>query len=270
MAKKTPVALLLLASALLFTSCAAPSASPSPAGGKTPPASSSVPHLTGQWLLTSLNGAAPVAGSSVTAYFGADGVISGSGGCNRYNGTFTQTGSAIKVNEGMASTMMMCDEAVMAQETAYFKALAAARAFAMNGTELARNDETGKAVAKFAAQAQKLAGSSWTVTAYNNGKQAVTSVLAGTKPTVAFSADGTVSGSAGCNSFNGSAVEGDGTVKLGPLASTRKMCPSPEGVMTQETALLAALETAATFKIEGDRLELRTADNAIAVTLQKA
>ena len=268
--KKTPLAWLLVAAALVTTACAAPPAA-TPAGPGTTPAGTSVAHLTGYWLLTDLGGSAPVAGSSVTANFSTDGVISGSAGCNRYSGTFTTTGSAIKIGEQLASTMMMCtDPAVMTQETAFLKALGSARAFVMNGTELKLNDESGKTLTTFAAESQKLADTSWKVTNYNNGKQAVVNVLADTAPTVTFGADGSVSGSSGCNSFNGSAVEGAGTVKIGPLASTRKLCPTPEGVMEQEAALLAALESGATFTIEGNKLEIRTADKTIAVQLTKA
>jgi heat shock protein HslJ len=40
--------------------------------------------------------------------------------------------------------------------------------------------------------------------------------------------------------------------------------------MTQEAAYLAALESAATYRLEGRKLELRTEGGAIAVTLQQA
>ncbi|HXV97717.1 MAG TPA: carboxylesterase family protein, partial [Anaerolineae bacterium] len=53
-------------------------------------------------------------------------------------------------------------------------------------------------------------------------------------------------------------------------AATRKACPQPEGVMDQEMQYLAALETAATYQLRGDTLELRTADGALAVTFQSA
>jgi heat shock protein HslJ len=48
------------------------------------------------------------------------------------------------------------------------------------------------------------------------------------------------------------------------------MCTKPEGVMEQEQQFLKALETVATARFEGDRLELRTAEGALAITLTKA
>ena len=53
-------------------------------------------------------------------------------------------------------------------------------------------------------------------------------------------------------------------ITIGPLASTMKFCNDPEGVMDQEAQYLAALQSAATYRIEGNRLELRTADGALA------
>jgi heat shock protein HslJ len=47
------------------------------------------------------------------------------------------------------------------------------------------------------------------------------------------------------------------------------MCASPAGVMEQEQQFLKALETVTTARMEGDRLELRTATGALAATLAK-
>jgi heat shock protein HslJ len=47
------------------------------------------------------------------------------------------------------------------------------------------------------------------------------------------------------------------------------MCANPERVMEQEQQFLKALETVATAGFEGDRLELRTATGALAMTLTK-
>ena len=41
--------------------------------------------------------------------------------------------------------------------------------------------------------------------------------------------------------------------------TTLRACSEPEGIMEQEQQYLAALQTAATYRIEGERLEMRTA-----------
>ncbi|NIN65877.1 MAG: META domain-containing protein, partial [Anaerolineae bacterium] len=83
-------------------------------------------------------------------------------------------------------------------------------------------------------------------------------VLPDTEITAQFEA-GEIGGSAGCNRYFGSyGVEGD-KLTIGPLASTEMYC-YPDEVMDQERAYLAALGGAASFKVEGDRLEI--ADSA--------
>jgi len=84
-----------------------------------------------------------------------------------------------------------------------------------------------------------VAGSSWNVVEYNNGKQAVVSVLAGTRLTAIFDKGGHISGSAGCNEFNGPVKTTPPKIVVGPLSATRKSCSTPAGVMEQEAGYLA-------------------------------
>jgi putative lipoprotein len=120
-----------------------------------------------------------------------------------------------------------------------------------------------------ATKAIGLKASSWLVRGYNNGKGGVVSVGGDATLHVRFTDDGTVAGSSGCNDFTGG-YELDGQqIQLGQMASTRKLCPG-EGVMGRESAFLAALATAATWEIRGERLQLRRADGALAVDLVSA
>jgi heat shock protein HslJ len=113
-----------------------------------------------------------------------------------------------------------------------------------------------------------LPGSSWVVTGYNNGKQAVVSTLSGTDLTANFGADGTLSGNGGCNEYSATyQIEGD-KISIGPAVSTKKACE--QAVMDQETQYLTALTTAAAYRIDGSKLELRAADGALAATFGKA
>lgn len=87
------------------------------------------------------------------------------------------------------------------------------------------------------------------------------SVVAGEKP-LAFSiaADGTVSGSGGCNRLMGRATIDGSAVRFDPVATTRMAC-APE-IMQQESRLLAALESVRGWRIDGDALELLDAVGA--------
>jgi heat shock protein HslJ len=217
------------------------------------------------WVLSELNGQPVVADTTVTLQFGADGQASGTDGCNRYNSSYSTEGDAIQFSPNAAMTMMACPEPIMDQAAAYMAALTTAATFAVDGDTLTLSDASGATLAVFAAQNSDLAGSAWSVTAYNNGNQAVVGLIEGTELTAVFGADGTVSGTSGCNNFSGGYMaDGAGAIQIGPLVSTMMACSDPEGVMEQEMQYLAALQTAATYRMEGDTMEMRTAEDALA------
>ena len=123
-------------------------------------------------------------------------------------------------------------------------------------------------VLTYVAQVESLEGTAWSVVNYNNGREAVVGVLEGTEITLSFDkAD--LNGNAGCNNyFAGYTVKGK-HIFVDQPGATMMFCGEPEGVMEQESAYLAALASAATFRIEGDQLWLRTAEDAIAVIAVK-
>jgi heat shock protein HslJ len=220
------------------------------------------------WVLESLDGKAPLAGHAATLRFEGS-RVAGSDGCNRYMAEWQATGSKLAFTSGPAATLMACEPAVMAQADAFQAALTAANAYRREAERLVLLADDGRVLATFAPQETVLAGTAWQVTGYNNGKQAVVSLLADTTMTIAFDAEGRASGSAGCNRFTASYSQDGDKVSFGPAAATRMMCPQPEGVMEQEAQFLKALETAATARLEGDSLELRTATGALAVSARR-
>jgi heat shock protein HslJ len=220
------------------------------------------------WVLSSLAGQALLPKATPTARF-EGGRVSGTDGCNRYSATYTATDTALEIGARGPSTMMACPPAVMRQAEAFMAALTGASSFRIEGDVLTLLAASGATLATFAAQASSLAGTSWEVTGYNNGKQAVVSLLKGTTVTMTFAADGKVTGSAGCNRFFATYQLDRGKLSFGPPGTTRKHCEKPDGVMTQEQRFLAALATAATTQFEGERLHLRTKDDALAMTLRK-
>jgi heat shock protein HslJ len=257
--KQTFLILCLCAGLLILSGCGALAAQQ---GGKL--------DLTRtMWNLSSLMGKDLVAGSGITAELTSDGKISGSSGCNQYAGVYKVNGDRILISSPLASTMMACSQEIMDQETAYLQALGDVRSFTASQDQLTLKDAGGNDMMVFNAQTQDLADTSWEVTAYNNGQQAVTSVLAGTTITAEFGQDGTLSGNSSCNDYSGPYKAAGNQIKIGPLGSTKKACADPAGVMDQEAQYLAALETVAIFKIEGKILELRRADGALAVNYTK-
>ena len=234
------------------------------------PGSSGSVNLSGtSWQLSSLGGALPISGTSATLEFGTDGSLTGSDSCNRFMTTYVSKNDSLTVTQPAAGTLMACDENIMKQADAYSAALAATKSFTSDGTSLILKDAAGKILATFVVISQDLNGTAWNVVQYNNGKEAVVSLIEGTVITAGI-ADDQVAGSAGCNNyFAGFKVDGKNITIEAP-GSTRMMCEAPEGVMEQEAAFLAALESAATFSNRGNSLEFRTAADQIAVILVPA
>lgn len=226
-----------------------------------------LPELAGTaWTLSTLPGHARVAGSVVTLRF-EGGRVAGSDGCNRYAAPYTVAGATLQVAPNVATTRMACPPEVARQADAYAGALARARGYRVVGDELQLVAADGTVLATLAAQSQRLAGTSWRVTGYNNGRQAVVSALAGYEPTLAFGADGRVAGSTGCNRYGASYAQDGAKLSFGAPAATRRRCADPERIMEQEQQFLQALQDVATARIDGDRLELRSERGALAATL---
>jgi heat shock protein HslJ len=167
------------------------------------------------------------------------------------------------------STLMACDEAVMAQEQAILANLTAAASYEVVDSGMNILDADGAVVLTLAPQAApSLTGVVWQAVNVNNGQEAVVGIIEGTEINAVFGEDGSLSGSGGCNNYVTSYTAEADQLTIGRVASTMMFCAEPEGVMEQEAAYLAALETAATFTVVNGQLELRTADGALAVSYQ--
>jgi len=74
------------------------------------------------WVLVDLDGTAPVGETPPTIAFDDQGTVTGTGGCNTFNGEVTIDGSDMSVGP-LASTQMACEEDISTQEAAFFTAL---------------------------------------------------------------------------------------------------------------------------------------------------
>lgn len=220
------------------------------------------------WTLVALEGeGVDPALPAVTLRFGSDGTLGGFDGCNRYRGSYSVTGKAIQIPNDMMTTRAACREPLTSRANAYAEALSRVASFATDANRLSLQDAAGREVAAFEAGTLTLADTSWEVMAYNNGKQAVVSVLGGTRVTAHFGEDGRVTGSAGCNQYFAKYEVKDGSISITLPGATRRHCAEPRGTMDQEARFLEALRSAAMFRLEGERLALRTPDGALVVTL---
>jgi len=197
---------------------------------------------------------------AATATF-ASGSVSGTNGCNSYNGPYQASGSSLTVGPLM-STLMGCGPVQSTIESAFMGAFQAAASYTATSTQLTIYDASGAQTLTFTPQAAvTLVGTPWNVVNYNNGNQATVSVVAGSVITLQFAAEGTVSGNASCNEYHGSFTTDGDTVTVGPLATTRMACQS-EQLNAQETQYLTALQNAATYDITNGTLTIRDAGGA--------
>ena len=212
------------------------------------------------WRLTALRG------FDATALHGADGPVvarfqqgrvSGYSGCNRFFGGYTIDADRIVIGQ-LAGSMMMCEEPAMALEHAFTGALAGTFRYSVAGKVLTLASESAPVLTFEAEPPPTLEGVTWEVTGFNNGRQAVVSPMLDTKISLAFK-DGMVTGTAGCNTFRATYTAVADSLAIGPAATTRMACPK-EGVMQQEQQFLAALQSATTWAIERNVLDVHRAD----------
>jgi heat shock protein HslJ len=76
-----------------------------------------------------------------------------------------------------------------------------------------------------------------------------------TQITLSFG-DTSLDGSAGCNTYGASYAASEDSLRLSGIYATEMACPEPEGILDQEREYLNALNAAARFRLDGDRLEV--------------
>ena len=200
-------AVLLVAGVVLAACTSGAGASAGPASASAG-SSAAAPTLEGTlWKLTAYTGADGKSASvpaavEATATF-AGGRVSGSTGCNQYTARYDLNGQKLTVGPA-AATRMACPSPVSDVETAFLAGLAGVTTYSIDGTTLKLLSRDGKTGLTFVVTTpSSLTGTRWVATGVNNGTGGVASIVAGTTITAIFAAPGTVTGSGGCNDYNG-------------------------------------------------------------------
>ncbi len=212
------------------------------------------------WFLAALGQDDVLPGSEVTAGFeivedGATGTISGSGGCNAYNGPI----AANFVIGPLVTTKKMCAQPLMDQENAYLNWLQGAYDYDRAGDQLLIS--TGQGVLTFHSspvldQRSELQNRTWFAISYET-----LNAIQGSNPTVIFSGDGrTISGNTGCNEYSGAYGAGQGnTLTISGMSSTFAACATDE-LSRQQDTFLRLLPAAVSYRISGQQLQIVTVD----------
>ena len=163
----------------------------------------------------------------MTARF-SQGQVSGSSACNQYQGTYTVEGAAAHRGASRGNDDGV-SAPVMEIEDAFRGAFGGGGRFAVENDRLTLTSKGG-VVLVFRAQPEAgVEGPTWSVTGYNNGRQAMVSPLLHTELTLVFR-DGMVSGSSGCNSYTASYTRG------GDRLALRAPGLHPQGVSRARTS----------------------------------
>lgn len=150
----------------------------------------------------------------------------------------------------------------MSLESAFLAALTATAGYRVDGGQLVLLDASGAELAVLSgpgAVAGTIEGA-WQLAEIVQGDMVA---LIQSDATVVFGADGSLTGSTGCNNLMSDYVADGSSLKVGPVATTRMACKDGSAQQT-EAALLNALEQATSWSISPDGwLVLQDANGAM-------
>jgi heat shock protein HslJ len=186
--------------------------------------------------------------------------------CNTGSAGYSIDGDQLSITPG-PMTLAACG--LDSQDTIFLADLMSAVSYGFHDQQLMLSLDGDRGSMAFSAMPEPaLTGGRWLVTGINNGRGAVSSVVAGTLVTADFSEDGRLSGRTGCNDYQTNYTIDGSSIAIGPVFTTRRACPS-EAAATQEQAFLDALAVASTFEVSSDRAMLRNDDGAAQLTLAR-
>ena len=236
-------------------------------------ASSPQERLTGaawKWIVTLMNDGSRTTAKEPNRYlltFLNNGKVSILADCNRILGTYTTERNRVNVTPG-ASTLVACPPGSLGKE--FVTQLGNVGSYFFNGGNLVLELKFDSGSMTFAPTSAGIAGTRWTVVNYNNGREAVVTLLPESDISLDFGKDGRVSGNAGCNDYAGGYQSSGQQLSVGVLATTFKQCDTPDGLMEQEAQYLGALSRAATFEVAGDALTIRDRGGAMQVVARSS
>ena len=176
--------------------------------------------------------------------------VSGFAGCNTFNTTAIFTAQTLKLRP-IAATRRACPKPQMTLERRYLQVLAGARVYVRQGQALTLTTGKAQAVFVYGSGAPRRLVSAWRLAGFQGD----------TPLTVTFASDGRISGFSGCNTFMGRYDVDDQALSVGPLASTRRACATPE-LRAQEQRFLNDLQQVTRLEVSGAQLTLMTRDGA--------
>ena len=199
-----------------------------------------------------------VAGTRIRLFFPKDrSAISVSAGCNTIGGDARIDGGRLVVTQ-LGMTDMACDPARMGQDDWLAKFLSDGPAIAVGKDDLVLTRGTTQIRLldrEVADPDRPLVATRWNVESLVSG-DVTSSVPAGTQAHLIFAADGTLSGSDGCNLVSGGAKAASGTIHFADIVTTKMAC-EPDRARLEAAVLAVLREGDVAYEVEADLLRLR-------------
>ena len=200
-----------------------------------------------------------VAGTRIRLSFGEEGRRIGvNAGCNHMGGEARVENGRLVAGE-MAMTAMGCDGGRSEQDDWLAKFLAGMPTISSSGTELvlANNTTEIRLLDRTVADPDRpLVGTRWVVESVID-RDTASSIPQGATAHLLMNADGTFTGTTGCNQMGGAAVIAGPTIRFNDVYTTKMACEDAR--MRLEQAVLGVLRDEVSYEIEADLLRLRHA-----------
>ncbi|MBM4485507.1 META domain-containing protein [Rhodococcus hoagii] len=268
---RTPIVLLALLAVATSGGCG--SADGDSGASTTTSASAASPGdaLWGRtFVSTSVTGPAIPGGGPLEVAFPERNSIAMSAGCNRGVSSVDLADGIVRTG-AIATTMMACPGELAGADKWMTDLFEARPTWELDGAILTLT-APGAAVTltdkKTANPDRPVVGTTWVVDTLVTPQAVSTSVaLEASAPTLTIDDAGQVTGSTGCNRFNGPATIAGDTITFGPLATTRMACPAD--VADVERSVLHVLDGPVTYEVDGPTMRL-TKDDGTGLGLRGA
>ncbi len=237
--------LLILISTLLLASC----------GVKKTTTYNSRNSIYKKWELSVLHGNRIELMPNIYIEFAKGNKITGFTGCNRLTGTYIiENKNKIKIKK-LGITRMACNEKVMELEHKFIEMLDSVDNFTLENDNLKLNIGQKTQVAEFYAMNDNEIINKYCKLKKLEGQDVIMKENQEREQYFILRSDGTFTGFAGCNYFNGSfKLEDLNRIKFNEnIAVTMKLCPD---VSIDEKKFLKVFELAENYSIHGDILSL--------------
>jgi heat shock protein HslJ len=203
--------------------------------------------------------------TQVRLEFTTDGRLSWNAGCNSSQTSVSTSDGRLSLGKEITSTAMGCMGPLQDQDAWIGRVLLSKPAWKLDGDKLVLSTEstTISLLDKETAQPDRsLDGTKWKLTTVVSGESA--SYQAGFEKVWLTLNGERVTGSTGCNEFQGVVARATGKVTFGELATTRRACAGNAAAV--ESLVLKGLKGELTYQIDSSTLQLRSTTGGLDFT----